>query len=232
MKVSPLPVDEMAARYRKCASATIFDVLDRMDMPNQCLSLEIKPLTLEMHVAGPAFTVRGTREPREDHELPQRDKFADWGIFKPMFPGCVVTINAEREDQTGQWGEMMSYAARQAGASGVVIDGGTRDLLGLIRIPGWPMFTRYTSPIESSKRWQAEDLLCPIYMSGTLTRLVRVDPGDWIVGDADGVMVVPQAVAYEALLRAEGVEEREAGTRRDLAAGISIYEVFAKYGRM
>jgi regulator of RNase E activity RraA len=74
--------------------------------------------------------------------------------------------------------------------------------------------------------------MIPIFMSGTLTRLVRVDPGDWIVGDADGVMVVPQAIAYETLLKVEEVERKEEGTRRDLAAGVPVEEVFARYGRL
>ncbi|NOZ29153.1 MAG: RraA family protein [Chloroflexi bacterium] len=228
----PISVAEMAERYRKCASASIYDTLDRMGLPNQCLSLGIKPLTYEMRVAGPAFTVRGTREPRTGDELPQSEKFANWGMFKAMFPGCVVVVNAEKEDQTGHWGEMMSYTARQHGATGVVIDGGIRDLAGLLRIPDWPVFVRYTSPIESAKRWRAEDFMTPIYMTGTLTQSVRVNPGDWIVGDADGVMVIPQEIAYEVLLKVEELEEKEENTRRELAAGVPVEEVFAKYGRM
>lgn len=222
----------MAARYRQCAAASICDTLDAMGLPSQCLSLDIKPLCSDMRVAGPAFTVRGAREPRPEAELPQAVKFAGFGLFKSMFPGCVVVVNAEKEDQTGHWGEMMSLAARHHGATGVVVDGGTRDGAALLRIPDWPVFVRYTTPIESLHRWRAEEFMAPIYLSGTLTRLVRVDPCDWIVGDSDGVLVIPQAIVYEVLLKLEELELKEEGSRRELAAGVPIEEVFAKYSRL
>jgi regulator of RNase E activity RraA len=68
-------------------------------------------------------------------------------------------------------------------------------------------------------------------MPGTLTSQVRVNPGDWIVGGADGVMVVPQEISMEALLKAEDMEAREQGMREDLAAGMSFEEAFEKWGR-
>lgn len=228
----PITAAEMAARYRRCTAASIYDTLDGMGLPNQCLSLDIRPLCADMRVAGPAFTMRGSREPRPEADLPQAAKFASFGLYKAMFPGCVVVVNAEKEDQTGHWGEMMSLTARRHGASGVVVDGGTRDRAGLLRIPDWPVFVRYITPIESLHRWRAEDFMVPIHLSGTLTRMVRVDPGDWIVGDCDGVLVVPQSVAYEALLKLEELEQKEGGTRRELAEGVPIEEVFAKYHRL
>jgi len=225
--------DEMARRFRKCASASIFDILDGMyDMPNQCLDLGIKPLVDTMRVAGPVFTVRGAREPRSMYDLQRDPKFEDWGFFRAMHPGCVVVIDAQSEGPCGHFGEMMSYVSRQFGATGVVIDGGIRDRAGLLAIPDWPVFARYTSPVESNRRWMIDDMQVPINLSGTLTASVRLNPGDWIVGDADGVMVIPQEIAYEVLLKAEDVERREEATRRDLAAGMPVWEVFAKYGRM
>ena len=127
---------------------------------------------------------------------------------------------------------MMSYSARQFGAKGVVVDGGTRDREGLAAIPDWPVFARYTTPIESKKRWRSLEFQAPIFVTGTLTSEVRVEPGDWIVGDPDGVLVVPRAIALEVLLAVERIEGNEDGTRRDLADGLPVAEVYRKYGRM
>jgi regulator of RNase E activity RraA len=228
----PISVGEMAQRYRQCTAASVYDTLDALGLPNQCLSLDIKPLRDDMRVAGPAFTVYGAREPRAEADLAQAAKFEGFGLFKAMFPGCVVVVNAEKDEQTGHWGEMMSLTAKRHGATGVVVDGGTRDRAGLLRIPDWPVLVRYTTPIESLHRWRAEDFMVPIYLSGTLTRLVRVDPGDWIVGDCDGVLVVPQGVAYDVLLKLEELEQKEEGSRRELAKGVPIEEVFARYRRL
>lgn len=222
---------EMSSRFLKIASASLYDVLDLKGYPNQCISLDIKPLTPTNHLAGPAFTIRGHREPRYDDSLP-RPQFDNHALFKAMYQGCIIVINAEVDQFCGHWGEMMSYSSKQFGAAGVVIDGGTRDREGLMAIPNWPVFARYSTPIESKKRWRPVELETPIYVTGTLTSQVRVNPGDWIVGDVDGVIVVPQEIAYNVLLLAEEVEEKEEGTRRELAEGVPIAEVYQKYKRM
>lgn len=221
---------EIQRRLINSCSADMYDVLDKMGYPNQCIDLGIKPLRNDMKVAGPAFTYWGMREPRYDKELPRPD-FDNFAIFDHFYPGCVVVINAEKDDQAGHWGEMMSYGARNAGAVGAVIDGGTRDKIGILRISNWSCFARYTAPVESKKRWRPRECQVPIYMSGTLTRLVRVNPGDWILGDADGVIVIPQEILPEALANVEKLSEKEELSRRDLAAGLSFREVYNKYGR-
>lgn len=225
-----LDIFETQKRLIKSFSADMYDVLDRMGYSNQCLDLGIKPLRDNMKVAGPAFTYWGMREPRYDEEL-QRPDFDNFAIFERFYPGCVVMINAEKDDQVGHWGEMMSYGARNAGATGAVIDGGTRDKAGILRIDNWSCFARYTSPVESKKRWRPKECQIPILMSGTLSRYVTVNPGDWILGDSDGVIVIPQQILPDALTAVEELSQKEELSRRDLAAGDSFKEVHARYGR-
>lgn len=228
--MAKIDIFETQKRLLKSYSADVYDVLDKMGYPNQCLDLGIKPLREDMKVAGPAFTYWGIREPRYDEDLPRPD-FDNFAIFDRIYPGCVVVINAEKDDQVGHWGEMMSYGARNAGAVGVVIDGGTRDKMNILRISNWACFARYTSPVESKKRWRPRECQVPIYMSGTLTRLVRVNPGDWILGDADGVIVIPQEVLLEVLVMVEELSRKEELSRRDLATGLPFKEVYRRYGR-
>ena len=231
METKPATVQQLSARLRRCKTATIYDVLDKMGYPHQCLDLAIKPLDLAMRIAGPAFTVLGSREPRYGEDFP-RPQFDNFGMFKAMTEGCIVVINAEKDQLVGHWGEMMSLAARQFGATGAVIDGGTRDREGILNIPDWGLFTRYTSPIESKSRWRSREFGIPIYMSGTTTSVVLVQPGDYVVGDADGVLVIPSELVDRVLVEAERTEVLEEGTRRDLAAGHPIWEVFQRYQRM
>ncbi len=227
-------VAEMAIRFKAIPSSTIYDTLEHLGYPNQCLALEIRPLADDMRIAGTAFTVRGGREPRNHHEEPEMmlPKFNDWGMYKSLSPGCVIVVNSESERNCGHFGEMMSYTAKQFGAAGMLIDGGIRDKRGLLDIPDWPVFVRYVSPIEGAHRFSANDFDVPIALSGTLTHQVRVDPGDWIVGDETGVLCIPKAIAYQVLLDAEEMEAREEKTREELAQGLPAAEVFARWHRL
>ena len=81
------------------------------------------------------------------------------------------------------------------------------------------------------RRWRPQVCDIPIAMPGTLTSQVRVDPGDWVVGGPDGVIVVPQEISMEALIKAEEIENREQGMREDLAGGMPFQDAFAKWGR-
>ena len=108
-------IQNMAERFRQIPSATIFDTLDRMGNPNQVLSVEIKPLTNDMRIAGPAFTVKGTRDPRHHGEEAgvRPPKFDNWGMYGAMYPGCVVVIDGGPDEHCGLTGEMMSYQRKQ-----------------------------------------------------------------------------------------------------------------------
>ena len=146
-------------------------------------------------------------------------------------PGTVVVVEGGGEPHTGKFGEMTSWSLKQRGATGIVVDGHIRDRQGLADIPDYTVCARGTSPIESSRRWRIEAVNDPIAMPGTITSHVRVDPGDWIVGDADGVIAVPAAIAGEALVAAEDIERRERQMREDLARGVPFDEAFARWGR-
>ena len=226
-------VDNMAERFKNIPSATVFDTMDQMGNPNNVLSLRIRPLRNDMRIAGPAFTVKGARDPRHHDEEPnvRPPKFDDWGMYRAMYPGCVVVIDGGSDEHCGLSGELMSYQSKQYGARGVVVDGGIRDGPGLLLIPEWSVFVRYTSPIESARRYCYVDFQIPIYLSGTLSRYVRVNPGDWIVGDTDGVVVIPQEIVTEVLAKAAEINEREEKSRRALREGVPYDEVFRLYRR-
>lgn len=228
--MSQLDVQQVREVMLQVKTADLYDVLDAMGYPDQCLDLEIRPLRDDMRVAGPAFTILGTREPLYGPELPIPE-FDDFAVFDRFYKGCVVVINAEGERLAGHWGEMMSYGARNAGATGVVIDGGTRDKMGILAIPNWACFARYTSPIESERRWRPKKAQVPIFMSGTTSRYVRVNPGDWVVGDADGVMIIPQEILPEVIQRVKDLGERERLAVEALARGESLKAVFERYHR-
>jgi len=225
-------VVELQARWDKIRIANLYDTLDRMGYPDQCLDLGIRPLFPHQHLAGMAVTARGSRYPATHGEAEAEQGPNYYRLLREaVYPGCVVIVESGGEPHTGKFGEMTSWGLQKGGARGIVIDAFIRDLLGLEVIPNYTVCARGTSPVESAQRWRMNAVNVPIAMPGTLTSQVRVDPGDWIVGGPDGVIVVPAAIAMEALVKAEEIERREQGMREDLAAGMGFEEAFEKWGR-
>jgi regulator of RNase E activity RraA len=226
---------ELQARWDRIRIANLYDTLDKMGYYNQCLDLGIRPLFPHQHLAGVALTVKGGRDPRSPEELEQEEDSNGIGVYEQLrdavFPGAVVVIECGGEPYAGKFGEMTSWGLKSRGAKGIVLDSFIRDRLGLEVIPDYTVCARGTSPIESVKRWHLQAFNIPIAMPGTLIHQVRVNPGDWVVGGPDGVIVVPQEIAMETLIAAEEIEFREQGMRDDLAAGMDFSEAFEKWGR-
>jgi 4-hydroxy-4-methyl-2-oxoglutarate aldolase len=134
----------------------------------------------------------------------------------------VATTHGERT--CALWGELLSTAARAHGAHGVVLDGLTRDAARIVEMD-FPVFAAGFSPLDSRGRLDAVHFNQPVRVGCCL-----VHPGDLVFGDADGVVVAPQALAAEALARALEKVRGENTVRDELARGRSVREVFAEYG--
>jgi 4-hydroxy-4-methyl-2-oxoglutarate aldolase len=209
-----LTVPEMAARYRHLSSSVVYDILDKMGYPHQVLSNEIHPLSHDMVVAGPAFTVKG------NDTAPGAPKAAitTYQMFRELYAGCVIVYDMGHHRLSGPWGENTSVTAKMKGAAGIIMDGYTRDANAVAAL-GFPCFVRGLTPVFGEGRFRIETMQTPVTMSGHLTKTVLVRPGDFIVGDRDGVIVVPQELAEEVLLAGEKLEEIEKKIRADLEKG-------------
>ena len=222
---------DMAARLKKLYTAAVYDIMDEMGLPNQCLDLGIKPLDRAFRIAGPAFTIACSADNRVDWEY-DNEEVKKFTFFRRMYRGCVVVISSGGENKAGHWGELMSMSSKARGAAGVVIDGGIRDGNILMGMEDWPVFSRYLSPIESRGRTRIRAIEEPIAVAGSLTHQVRVNPGDWIFGDMDGVLTIPADKVEEVLRRAEEIGGIEDQAREEIRNGADVTAVFEKYGRL
>ncbi|MFI3257036.1 MAG: hypothetical protein R3Y36_01920 [Spirochaetales bacterium] len=226
-------VPALQNRWIKIRSANLYDTLDSMGYPNQCINLNIKPLAVGARIAGQAVTMRGRRAPFTEDELENNpDLNPGFEIVQKFaYPGCVVVVESGGEPISGKFGEMTSWALKQNGATGIVVDGYIRDYEGLMEIPDYTVCSLGTAPIESKHRWSLCEFNGTISLPGTLSSGVRIDNGDWIVGDSDGIIVVPKKIMIDALILAEDIESREDGMRTDMRAGMSFEDAFKKWGR-
>ena len=99
-------------------------------------------------------------------------------------------------------------------------------------MPDFAVFARYASMVSTERRALWIDFQVPIGLAGALTQQVEVRPGDWVHGDADGVLVIPPEQVEAVLVEAEQAEVREALIRQDFAAGIPVWEVDPKHRRL
>ena len=218
-------VEDIRRRYLKLYTALIYDAMESIGLPGRSMSSGIYPLTVDMKVAGPAFTSRRQTTAMTDpytHNI-------RLGQMKSMTPGCVYISDTQGNLNCGQFGEITATAMRAAGCTGAVIDGSTRDSNYLINM-GFPTFCRFRNPVEGLGRSMIVDYQIPIYVNG-IDGMILVEPGDFIFGDNDGVVIVPKDKTVEVLEIAEKWFESEKRSRQAMAEGMDPFEVYNKFGR-
>jgi len=213
---------ERSERLGRLYTGAVADILDQIgpEFRDQCLPYDIRPLAPDMKVAGPVYTVRGRARQYDDGKDP---RYKQMDMLDAIIPGSVLIIDPGDDTVASHWGELMSNTARGKGATGAVISGGVRDSQQILDI-GFPVFRRYHSPLTAVYRYDITDFDVPIRIGG-----VSIAPGDFVLGDIDGVMVIPAAVIDAVIEEAESVREREDIVRQSLQEGGNIRELFEEY---
>ena len=146
-------------------------------------------------------------------------------LIDDLQPGEVVVLACKGPtDIIAPWGELLSTAARARGAAGCVTDGLVRDIA-RIRAMEFPVFHGGIGPLDTKGRAEMIEKDTPVEIAG-----VRAEAGDWIMGDIDGVVVIPAARAETVFRAALDKIAAEDTTRAELEAGDSLQAVFARHG--
>ncbi|MDR6905861.1 regulator of RNase E activity RraA [Agromyces sp. 3263] len=226
----PLPVPELIARFRDTYSGAVYDVLDELGFPNQALAPDIKPVDPEWTIAGPAFTMKGIPEPTGDPDLRAR-RIHMFEAMKATGVPIIDVRDCSFDTQVAHYGEMNATVGSACGVIGAVVDGGSRDTRFLLE-RGFPLFCRYLSPVEAVKRWSYYDWQNTVSLRGALTTTVSVSPGDFLVGDLDGVVVVPRELVVEVLQRTEELIAHEDVVRAEFLVSDDPVGVYRRHGRL
>lgn len=205
-------------RLDRLYTPVVADVLDRLGFRDQSMRADIRPLFPGARLTGVARTVRTIPAPDATPAEPYKGEMA---AVDDLRPGDVMVVS---ECDVSFWGELLSTAARYRGCRGIVIDGYTRDTRAITAM-NFPVFCRGIHPADSLGRIDVETHDVPITCGG-----VRVDPGDLILADEDGIVAIPQRAAEEAITMAEDKVRGENLVRKALAEGMSVTEAFRRYG--
>lgn len=213
----PLPQN-----WQALYAAVLSDALDAAGVWNQAMSARIRPLDDRLKLCGRARTAQFVEVPYvEDGVNPYELEIA---IVDDLKPGDIAVFSCGGSSRIAPWGSLLSTATHARGAAGCVTDGFVRDILG-IRELALPVFHAGVAPLDSKGRGQIQAVDVPVIVDG-----VRVEPGDLVFGDADGVVVVPQSVEAEVLKRAFDKVNGEHHSMNELRAGGFLRDVYAKYG--
>ncbi|AMV23599.1 4-hydroxy-4-methyl-2-oxoglutarate aldolase [Gemmata sp. SH-PL17] len=209
---------EWVDRLAKLYTPVVADVLDKLGYRNQCMNPRVRPLWPEAKAAGFALTVQTV--PARD-VAPPHPYAGELAAVDSLQNGDVLVVS---ESACSFWGELLSTAATYRGCRGVVLDGPTRDSLA-IKEMGFPVFHVGFHPADSLGRLDVVTHNVPISCADVL-----VYPGDLILADHDGIVVIPSVAAEEALRLAEEKVSGENLVRKALAGGMTTTEAFKKFG--
>ena len=202
------PPEELLARFRGLGTGPVCDALGRF----AAMDYRIKPLEPDMHLAGSALTV-WTRP---------CDNLVIYKALEMAQPGDVLVIAIEGYTTNSTWGELTTLIAKRLGLAGMVTDGVVRDSREIVEI-GFPVFAAGLSPNSPFKDGPGK-INVPVTCGGVMVRA-----GDIVVGDTDGVVVVPQELAEATLERVSAVHAKEDKIRAEIEAG---HKIPAAMGRL
>ncbi len=219
-------------RLEKTYTPAVADTLDGMGFFNQAMHVGFLPISSDSVVAGPAFTLDEARTKKStrlaDYD-PQFVAQALTAIFGTMKKGQVIAVNTNGFSGSGAFGELMATTSKYyAGVRGAVVDGPIRDV-NRIREIEFPVWAKGNIPADSVGRVDLVGVGGPIFCGG-----VRVNPGDIIFADCDGVVVIPMADVdlREVVELAEEVVVAERRSRQEIRGGKSLLDVYKKYGKL
>jgi 4-hydroxy-4-methyl-2-oxoglutarate aldolase len=205
---------------KKLYTAVVSDALDELGYRSQAMREFMRPLFPNDRFAGWARTIACV----DTYHIPPDPYSTEIEAVDSILPGEIAVISTADSIQNAPWGELLSTAARARGARGAVVDGLVRDVRKIEEL-GFPVFARGIKPVDSKGRGMVIDYNVPVNCAGVL-----VSPGDLVIADYDGVVVVPAEVVPEVIRMATDKATKENGSRAELMGGAYLRDVYAKFG--
>lgn len=215
-------MDKLIEGFNSVAVASVSDAVDKIYGKRGFMDSTIKPRINDKRICGPAATVL---EAATDEVVPPQHAL---DLIDEAPAGSVIVIAVEGgEPDVALWGGLMTAGAVANGHAGAVLGGGVRDLTEIRRDYGFPIYARDTSPATTVGRYRTVASQVPVRVGGVI-----VHPGDIIVGDVDGVVVVPKDSAEAVLAMAREIDARELEQAKLIIEERSLRKGLAKYGRI
>jgi len=212
---------DLTDRLARCYTGAIHDVLRDMGHDRFVLPSSIRAIEPGLKLAGEVWTLSGGI----DRTCTAHDTLFAWTGFLSKAPSGKVVICQPNTDEIALMGELSAETLQRRGVRGYIVDGGCRDIDFILKM-GFPVFARFFTPSDIVARWMPTAFGEPIAIAdGTISS------GDYVLGDRDGVVIVPRAAAAEAVTRAEAGAQTENTMRKAILDGMDPQAAYLKYGK-
>lgn len=214
-------MDAISERLGRCYTGVVHDVMRARGLRDFTLPPELRPLFPERRLAGPAFTIDGRVDPRADaHET----LLAWTGLLSKAKKGHIW-VSQPNDRVVAHMGELSAETLKNKGVLGCIADGCVRDVEFLVEM-GFQTWSRGFTPRDIVGYWLPRAVDVDIRIGDVI-----VAPGDYLLGDRDGVVRVPRAIVEDVLEQSEAAIATENKVRTAILAGVDPQEAYLKYGK-
>lgn len=213
--------DALTLRLERCYTGVVHDVMRGMGLRDFVLPPELRPILPDRKLAGPAFTIEGMVDPTADAHA---TLLAWTGLLSKARPGHVW-VSQPNDRVVAHMGELSAETLKNKGVRGCIADGGIRDVDFLLNI-GFQTWARFFTPRDIVGHWLPKAIDVEIAIGD-----VRIAPGDYMLGDRDGLVRIPQAIAEDVVTRAEAAIETENLVRTAILSGVDPQEAYLLHGK-
>ena len=213
--------EALAARLRACYSGAVHDVLRAMGFERVVLPPSIKAIDPATRLAGPVWTVAG----HLDRTKSRDETLLAWCTLLSKAPSEHVVVCQPHNHEIALMGELSAQTLKARGVLGYVVDGGSRDTE-LVLAQGFPVFCAFLTPADIVERWIPDRYGEPVTIGA-----VTIATGDYVLGDRDGVVIIPGKLIETVLAQAEAVVATESDMRRALIGGMDPVAAYNAYGK-
>ena len=213
--------EDRIGRLKGCYTSVIHDVMRGMGLRNFTLPRRITPLQPEIVLCGPAFTIEGHVDEAAD---PHETLLAWTGLLSKARPGHIWCAQPHTH-AIAQMGELSAETLQRKGMLGCVLDGALRDADFILKL-GFPCWRTHHTPRDIVGFWLPSGVDVPVMMGD-----VRVEPGDWLHGDRDGMVRIPAKLVDDITDKAETAMTTESKVRKAILEGMDPQEAYKAYGK-
>ena len=221
LMTAELNEDQIVAILESAYSGAVYDAMRELGLDAGILPNDIQPLDPMISLVGKIWTCSGGMV----EGISQDESLLSWtGMLSAAPPGSVVVCQPN-DSTIAHMGELSAETLKFRGVKGYIVDGGNRDTDFILKL-GFPVFCRYLTPSDIVERWKIQTMGEPIMIGD-----VRIHIGDYILGDRDGVVVIPALSASAVASHVDEVMNTENELRNMILGGMDPQEAYIKYQR-
>ena len=212
---------DLTERLSACYTGVIHDVMRAMSLRDFTLPSELRPILPERTLVGPAFTIEGRVAPGADaHET-----LLAWTGLLSLAPSGSVWVSQPNDRIVAHMGELSAETLKDKGVRGCIADGFVRDVNFLLAI-GFQTWCRGFTPRDIVGHWLPAATNVPVKIGD-----VVITPGDYMIGDRDGLIRIPQSLAQQIAEKAEVAMSTESLVRKAILSGVDPQQAYLRYGK-